>query len=116
MSRDRQRRVGRDIGLASGCNSDDEALDHGGSRAARPQRPSWVLRTRLARRADPTAYLTRPSRPNCLRYAHRLSASCGSAMPAKVILVPGIITCGALMYCLKVCSFHVIPEFLLASL
>jgi len=35
-SRDRQRMVGRDIALASDCNSDDEIPDHGGSCAPRP--------------------------------------------------------------------------------
>jgi len=34
-SRDRQRMVGRDIALASDCNSDDEIADHGGSCAPR---------------------------------------------------------------------------------
>ena len=36
-------------------------------------------------------------------------------MPANIILVPGIMALGILMYCLNVVSFQTMPEFLLAS-
>ena len=36
-------------------------------------------------------------------------------MPAKTILVPGILAFGSLMYSLKMASSQVMPEFLLAS-
>src|SRR5579863_1133016 len=57
-----------------------------------------------------------PSASNCLRYAHRSLTSCSFLMPAKIILVPGILALGSLMYSLKVASPHTMPEFLLASL
>jgi AcrR family transcriptional regulator len=57
-----------------------------------------------------------PSALNCFKYAQRLAMSFSFLMPTNAILVFGIFAAGLTIYSLKLASFQVMPEFLLASL
>jgi len=56
-----------------------------------------------------------PSLPYCFRKAVRSLISCSFLMPAKTILVPGILAFGSLMYSAKTASSQVMAAFLLAG-
>jgi hypothetical protein len=66
-------------------------------------------------RADARRYFVLPSLSYCEMNAQRSLTSWSFLMPAKAILVPGILALGSLMYSLNWASFQVMPEFLLAS-
>src|SRR5262245_63898911 len=62
------------------------------------------------------AYLTLPSGPNCLTYAHRSVASLSPLVNERVIFVPGTFAAGLAMYSLNVASLQTMPAFFMASL